>query len=541
MSRLGEISGKLDIPVPRGFCLTARLFEDIMSEGNLRNQIDDILNNLDYDDLALIQKASREIQDLIISFNIPASFRQTILDAYDTTFPGSPAPRLSVRSSALGEDSEKYSFAGLHHSELNVNRDNLVDACWEVLASKYSPQSLVYRFISGLRDEDMPMSVGCMEMINSQCSGILFTKDPNGQGDNIIIQAVRGLGTMAVEGRVTPQEYIVSHSPEGKIFGFRPGNQKFKDVLNIDQGVKKEAIMPEYWYMPCLTQDQVSLLAGYACRIEEHFAVPQDIEWAVDNNGCLHILQSRPLNIKPAKGTAPENMLNRGTPRPDINELDSKYEVLIKAGDCASTGVATGSVFKVQNVRDIKNFPNGSIIVAKKNLPEFASLIHKVAAVVTELGSTTGHLSIIARELNVPILTNIGNAASRLENGMEITLFADEKRIYKGRVDEIINYYKSDDTLPTQANDPFRNSPLYRIWHSIAKLIFKLNLTETNSPRFSPEHCETIHDIIRFAHETAMKNMFSLYESERLDSGQAFYLKFDVPLERLAIIVAIYR
>ena len=87
---------------------------------------------------------------------------------------------ISVRSSAVGEDDLHYSFAGLHYTALNVSKANLIDACFEVLISKYLPQSLVYRYLTGLQDIDMPMSIGCLQMIDSEVSGVLFTKDPLG-------------------------------------------------------------------------------------------------------------------------------------------------------------------------------------------------------------------------------------------------------------------------------------------------------------------------------------------------------------------------
>ena len=74
-------------------------------------------------------------------------------------------------------------------------------------------------------------------------------------------------------------------------------------------------------------------------------------------------------------------------------------------------------------------------------------------------------------------------------------------------------------------------SPMYRIWQKLSKLIIPLNLTEPDSSEFSPENCETLHDVTRFAHEFAMREMFSLYESADFEEKLAHPLKFSVPLD----------
>ena len=167
---------------------------------------------------------------------------------------------MAVRSSAIGEDDPRYSFAGLHYTALNVSKTNLIDACFEVLISKYLPQSLVYRYITGLRDADMPMSIGCIKMIDSEISGVLFTKDPLNQKEGIIIQAVRGLGTKVVDGSVSPQEFIIEHNYNANLIEFKPGNQKYKTIARSEDGLNEEKISEDILQEPCLTKEQIKIL-----------------------------------------------------------------------------------------------------------------------------------------------------------------------------------------------------------------------------------------------------------------------------------------
>ena len=168
MSRLCEVHNRLNVPIPDGFCLTSKCFEDFFYQGNLYSRIDEAISSIDFNDIAQVQQASRVIQALIIASPIPQVIEKTILDEYDKLAGRHGEISLSVRSSAIGEDDLHFSFAGLHYTALNVSRPNLVDACCEVLISKYLPQSLVYRYMTGLRDADMPMSIGCLQMIDSE-------------------------------------------------------------------------------------------------------------------------------------------------------------------------------------------------------------------------------------------------------------------------------------------------------------------------------------------------------------------------------------
>lgn len=519
MSCLGEIKNVLGLPVPEGFSLSVRLFEEIMINNNLRGQKDKIFTDLDFSDIAQIRDVSRKMQNLFISNPIPQNIEEKILEAFNSKFSLDSSIKLAVRSSALGEDSDKYSFAGLHHTELNVSRDDLIDACYEVLISKYSPESVVYRFIHGIRDEDMPMSVCCLEMIDAVAAGVLFTSNPNPGESGMIIQAVKGLGLLVVEGRVTPQEFIVEHNEKATILSFKKGKQKYQNVPKKNGGLYKDYLSENESLKPCLTNEQIQTLVRYSLIMEKHFSNPLDIEWALDKRGKIYILQARPLKVKKSENNFHTDF--------SFDNLEIKYSVLLKGGETASPGISSGVVKVINTPNDFINFPSNGIIVAKKNVPEFASLIHKTGAVITDYGSTTGHLAIIARELGVPMITNTYKASTILKDNMEITIDAKNGYVFEGIVQELIDYNEKYENK----TEKFRNSPLYNIWHRLSKFIFKLNIYNPDTPNFNVEGCETVHDIIRFAHEKAMKLMFSLSQNAQTSLRQAYNLRFSLPLD----------
>jgi pyruvate,water dikinase len=518
MSRLGEIRNVLGLPVPDGFSLTVRLFEEILAHNNLRSRKEKLFAGVDYSVIAQIRRAVKETRNLFMWNPLPPHIREIILNAYNTKY-GDKDIKLAVRSSALGEDSDKYSFAGLHHTELNVSREKFVDAVYDVLISKYSPESVVYRFINGLRDEDMPMSVCCLEMVDTVAAGVLFTADPNGEKNGVIIQAVRGLGVLVVEGRVTPQEYLVEHNENATVLSFNTGEQSYRNIPAKKDGLFKDYLSAEESEIPCLTNEQVRTLIKYALKIEKHFGGPQDIEWALDRNGKIFIIQARPLNVKKKEYPIAKDF--------DYAAIDEKYRLLLTKGDTASPGIASGPVRFIRTLEDFVNFPENGIIVAKKNIPEFASLIHKASGVVTDFGSTTGHLSIIARELGVPILTNTYNATEILQDGMLITIDTVAAKVYDGAVEELIKFKDECES----SNEIFRSSPLYNIWHRLSKYIFKLNLYNPDAQNFNALGCETLHDIIRFSHESAIRLMFGTSQAISADRGKIYNLRFGLPLD----------
>jgi pyruvate,water dikinase len=177
--------------------------------------------------------------------------------------------RVAVRSSACAEDSETASFAGQQDTFLNVEGVDSVCArvvdCW---ASFFSERALFYRSRKGsLRD--LGMAVVVQRMVDPDKSGVLFTADPvQRRRDQMIVEAIRGLGEQVVSGEVTPDHYVLD----------RAGQVKRDRTPN--GGVLEPA--------------ELELLAGLGRELEERFGRPQDIEWAIES-GRVYLLQSRPV------------------------------------------------------------------------------------------------------------------------------------------------------------------------------------------------------------------------------------------------------
>lgn len=525
MARLGEVKNVLHIPVPDGICITSRCFEEFLTENNLRNKINDLASNLDINNSVELQEASRAIQAMLVSAPISPEIENEILKAYDrlSRRVGKECA-VAVRSSAVGEDDPVHSFAGLHYTALNVSRHNLVDACWEVLISKYLPESMVYRFVTGLRDIDMPMNIGCMVMLNSKVSGTLFTVDPQRKKSGMIIQAVLGVGALLVEGKVAPQEYVVERNTSAKILDFDPGDQSYLLEPRKGDGLDQVEFNVTGGQTHFLSRKQIEFLVGYGLTIEAHFGIPQDIEWAITQDDNIYILQTRPLQVLDAEKSRP---LKQNS----LMEFKTKFPVLLEGGDCACQGIGSGPVFIATQERFLVNFPDGGILVARKTSPAYARVLHKAAAVITEVGSTTSHLSIIARELGVPTILNLKNASQKLVKDQEVIVDANHGVVFAGKLEKTVR------TESDQKNGgkPFHQTPIYKMINKAAKHILPLNLTNPQAPEFSPQNCRTAHDITRFCHEMAILEMFKMNDSGQNMVGAV--RKLDIPIHLEVYVV----
>jgi pyruvate,water dikinase len=186
-------------------------------------------------------------------------------EAYDRLGGG----RVAVRSSACAEDGAEASFAGQQDTYLEVEGADLVCRrvvdCW---ASFFSERALFYRGQMGSLD-DLEMAVVVQRMVEARVAGVLFTVDPvSRRRDRMLIEAATGLGEQVVSGEVTPDHWIVD----------RAGRVKTERLPH--GGV--------------LTGDELAGLAALGTQLAEHFGAPQDIEWAIDDEG-IKVLQSRPV------------------------------------------------------------------------------------------------------------------------------------------------------------------------------------------------------------------------------------------------------
>jgi len=190
----------------------------------------------------------------------------------DTTF--------AVRSSGIGEDSAGHSFAGIHETHLNVERNQLLEAVLVCRRSAESEQARAYRQARQLGDDDVRIAVLVQRMVPAVTSGVAFTINPITGADELVVNAGRGLGEALVSGLIDPDEFRVSKR-DGTVLSARAGT--------TGNGTPDGTT---------LSAAQLASLGALLTRIEQHYGAPQDVEWCHDGEQ-FWIVQSRPVTASP--------------------------------------------------------------------------------------------------------------------------------------------------------------------------------------------------------------------------------------------------
>jgi len=214
-----------------------------------------------------------------------------VLDTLRAEFTGLGGP-CAVRSSAIGEDSDQASFAGQHVTILNVrHEDSVADAVLKVRDSAHTESARAYRRSLGL-DESPRIGVVVQRMIEPDCAGVMFTKNPVNGADERIIEAAWGLGEAVVAGLVVPDNYALDH--KGRVLRCTPGTKDIALRGAPEGGTVEEPVADDLITSCCLTDGMLFRLHDLAGRCEGFFGAGLDIEWAFADNS-LYLLQCRPM------------------------------------------------------------------------------------------------------------------------------------------------------------------------------------------------------------------------------------------------------
>lgn len=509
-ANLGELI-QLGLNVPRGFAVTTTAYDQIMRKNSVFDSIFSLLRKIDLEDKSSLLEKAAEIQTIIRGAPIPPDLEEEILAAYDDIFGGEEV-LVAVRSSAQSEDSDK-TFAGQYLSVLGVGRAGLIRAYRDVLASLFTPRAIMYRLHQGVTLHDSAMAVACIEMVDAVVSGVVFSHDPVNLLDNtIIVSASWGLGRTIVDGLVTPDSWIFLRESKLELQMRRAGSKEVRSFLGAAGELLEETVPEELRRKFCLRDEQATELASLAMRVETHYGSYQDIEWAIDKTGNIHILQARPINIRTETGLAM------------TIPLIEDAELLAEGGDVVFPGVASGKVVLQRGLEGLENFPKGGILVTAHSAPGFVLVMDRAAAIIAEAGGVTGHMASLSREFRVPTILNLPNACELLQPGTEVTIDAFGKRIYAGRVERLL-------ALQHVKKTRLEDSPVYDLLKRLSRLILPLNLVDPKSAAFKPSGCNTLHDVMRFAHEMCYKEMFSLSDSMSTDGSVSMKLKVNLPID----------
>lgn len=516
MANLGEIRNRIGLKTPAGFAVTAEGYRRFLRHNDLQTEIDRRIQATDTERIDALHGLSASLQQLIIASEVPDELVQAVQEQYRRLEQESGGPvAVAVRSSALGEDLAGTSFAGQYRSVLNVSRESLLAAYREVVASKYSLQAMTYRMNRGIRDEDVDICAGFLQMVQAVCGGVLYSRNPvSFRDDSVIINSAWGLPKTVVDGSTPADLFVLGRGEPPDILRKSILRKEHKLVCYAEEGIGRQDLSEEEGAGPSLLDEQARELARLALRLEEHYQAPQDIEWAIEEGGSIVLLQCRPLQQLDPGGSQAEA----------AGEADVPSSALLQGGVTASPGAAAGPVFVLKKDMDTLQFPEGAVLVAAQALPRWAPVLDRAAAVVTEQGGVAGHLASVAREFGIPALFGLGEATGRLRNGQWVTVDANGRRVHEGRVEALLTEREGRRSL-------MEGSPVFEALKGAARHITPLNLLDPDAPGFKPQNCSTFHDITRFCHEKSVQEMFRFGKDHHFPERSSKQLFCEVPMQ----------
>ena len=443
---LGEMIrnlGEKGVNVPPGFAITAEAYKYVIKKAGISQKIKDTLAGLDTHDMKNLAKRGEKIRNSIANFPCPKELEEEIGICYrkmEERF--GKNVDVAVRSSATAEDLPTASFAGQQTSYLNVRgEDDLLEKVMDCFASLFTNRAISYRVDKGFDHLSVYLSAGVQKMVRSDlaCSGVIFSIDTeSGFRDVVYITAAYGLGENVVQGIVDPDQFYV-FKPTLKE-GFRPivekklGTKEKRLVYKSDRaGTEQREVKVEEQRKFVLSDDEILVLARWACVIEEHYGLPMDIEWAKDGiTGELFIVQARPETV--------HSQMDLASLRTYVLEEEGK---LLLKGEAVGTKIGQGEVKVIEHSSEIEKFKRGQVLVTDMTDPDWQPIMKIASAIVTNKGGRTCHAAIVSRELGVPCVISTGKGTEVLKEIKEVTIDCSqgEGRIYEGklkyRVDEV--------------------------------------------------------------------------------------------------------
>ena len=506
---LGEIKSQLGMPVPNGYVLTTEAYRQFCGIP-LWTRIRDSVRDLDLEDLEAVRRVSQNLTALAMERPIPRAIEVAITERARTL--GTGESGLAIRSSAVGEGGAR-TYAGQYISLLNIRAPQLLEAYKRVVAGRFSERALFYRLSSGLLEVDSSMAVLFLPVLPAKASGIMYTRDPaNPKSKTLWITATRGLGLDIASGRMPADLFILSRNRSHDILERQVVRKEEEIGLAPDGGIVRRPLSSGASEEPSLETGQLGVLATLGMRIEEHFKVPQDIEWVLDDQDKIWIVQARPLALADA---AP----GRAKSKP-------KSDPVVWGGRAVYPGRVSGNAFMAEDTKGMDRAPVGAILFIRRPSPEIVKVFPRISGLVAESGNVTGHAAALLREFRIPSVFQMPGAFEKLSVGDPVSLDAVQTRVYK----DTLWPARSMDELPVGerygavAADP------------ISRRLLALSLLDPARGNFRPSGCKSAHDVLRYCHEKAIEAMFDVGDiAMETEVGCAKELKTSLPLNVLIL------
>ncbi len=396
-----ELAG---FPTAPACCVEAAAYEDAVSAARVDHRLQTIWDTAAHAGLEEIGALSRKARHLISEIEFSRWVTEDLdahlseLHARRPSIAAVDRPGVAVRSSATGGAVTGPECAGVHASYLDVvGVDQVIGrihGCW---ASLFSEPALTLR-ARGLGSGVPSMAVIVQTMVHAAKSGVIT---PTGSTSEMLVEATYGLGEPIITGAVEPDRYVVDRL-DHTVRSMTIGRKQIVVPDTIDVGGDRSPA-PDRRTMRVLSDGELRELSDRSRAVDVCFGEPHEVEWVIDDHR-LSVIQSRPMT--------PGHHIDSPSGAENVNGIG------------IGLGWATGRVRIVDRFEELTELQPNEILVTAETTPEWAPNLGRSAAVITDEGDATCHAARVARELDIPAIVGTGDATTRLETGMYVTVDA---------------------------------------------------------------------------------------------------------------------
>lgn len=315
-ANLGEALKVGGIQAPPGFVISVRAYKRFISETGIEKEIHQYLRRnvpkgIDPANLERLEQVSLVLRNIVESRGMPPVLKETLASHYRALCDKCAATDVAVSVRSAGFKSHP----GQYETYLNVKgAEQVLQKVIKVWSSIYNTRSISAAIRQAMPvDKCPPVGVCILKMVPARAAGVCLTVHPTtGDETKALIESNWGLGESVVSGSVTPDKFVVDRI-EMQVIERTPG-QKEKRVVMRGEGVGEEEVPAEERGKLSLSDEEAINIVALAKKMESHFGVAQDVEWAIDGSlpagENVVLLQTRPQVGIPEKKSATDKIID---------------------------------------------------------------------------------------------------------------------------------------------------------------------------------------------------------------------------------------
>lgn len=409
-AELGELK-QAKINVPDGFVITTAAHHKFMEDTGIKEKFNKLVSGISGNDLAKLEEAGNLVRRAIVGAPFPQEIEEEVRQSYKELGKGKKV-QVTVRSSVVLEQG-----SNLRESFLDISgAAELTSAIKKVWASQFDSGAWYEVAAKKVNPLKVGIAVPVQLMVEAEASGTAFSVDPiTNDKTKVVVESVFGLGSLLEYGAVSPDYFEFEKGSLGLTYS-QIGAQDRQEVY-VDGKVKQIPVSKAYMSQQKAPDNVMREVAKQARELERHFGRPQEVEWAWDGKK-VYVLES----------VAATAVVHKAKEIPRVN-----LPLTLK-GAPGSAGISSGKARVVRTKKDLEKVIKGEIVVAGAINAEAAPLMKGVAGIVTDQGGATSHVTVLARQMGVPVVVGALEATKKLKEGYVYTINGSSGEVFEGRL-----------------------------------------------------------------------------------------------------------